>query len=144
MGNPTWDKTLNEFVPMFAEQGVKLAVPVDLDGFLNPLGVLKPGAHNPVIVHLTIQRPTKMDLNRSPLCGVSTAMDHRLKVFTITQLAAPGATGTRPVKDQLNGIQQRGLAAAIHPAEKHNWLLLARRSKHKRLPTSVYTKLAQH
>jgi hypothetical protein len=111
------DVALDVFIPMFAEEGVELGVACDFDKFLNAFGGLPPRTGEAVIVHLAVHGSAEADFDSRAIRGVSTTMNHLAEVISMAKFAATGATGLRPVKSKLNGVEQGGLAAAVHAAE---------------------------
>jgi hypothetical protein len=127
---------LNVFIPMFAEERVELGIAGDFDVFLDTLGSLPPRTGNAVVVHIAVHCATKTKFNGCAIGGVSTAMNHIAEIITIAKFAATRATSLCPVKCKLDGVEEGGLATAIHAAEKDDGFAVIRRCEDGFLPTA--------
>jgi len=136
MSDAAGDITLNVFIPMLAEERVELCIAGDFDLFLDAFGGLPPRTGNAVVMHIAIYGATEAEFDCRAVHRVSAAMNHFTEIIAITEFAATGTTGLRPVKSKLNGVEEGGFAATVHAAEEDDGFAIIRRRKRGFLPTA--------
>ena len=86
----------------------------------DPLDAEAPVALQFVVVGLAIGEAPVAQGEAGAFAGIGAAMDAVAQVVAIGQAAAVGEPRLGPVEGQLDGIEQGGLAAAVHAAEEDN------------------------